>query len=121
MKNPVFFANKNKPQIINIYQYIMIIHIYNYENNPMKIETTSTQPAKRNLYYYYSNKLPENNNKFEKTLFRSFLQNYQNHSDFNICLTFLNPDLIHFFIFLFNFLVAAFTDLGLGKISLLFK
>ena len=34
MKNPVFFANKNKPQIINIYQYHdkFIFTISNNEN-----------------------------------------------------------------------------------------
>lgn len=79
MKNPVFFANKTKPQIINIYQY--------HDNSFLQLATlneneTTILNIPKETYIIITAINSENNNKYEKTLFESFLQNYQNHFRF---------------------------------------
>jgi len=79
MKNPVFFANKNKPQTINIYQYssnsfLQIATLHENETTILNI------PKETHIIVTAVDSKTEN--KYESTLFESVLQSYQNHFRF---------------------------------------
>jgi len=79
MKNPVFFTNKTKLQIINIYQY--------HDNSFLQLATlneneTTILNIPKETYIIITSIDSNNENKYEQTLFESFLQNYQNHFRF---------------------------------------
>ena len=79
MKNPVFFANKNKPQTINIYQY--------NDNSFLQIATlreneTTILNIPKETYIIVTAIDSKSEEKHEQTLFEAILQNYHNHFRF---------------------------------------
>ena len=79
MKNPVFFANKTKPQIINIYQYRVdsFLQLATLQEN----ETTILNiPQKSYIIVTAIDSLK--NEKYEHTIFESNLERYHNHFRF---------------------------------------
>ena len=79
MKNPVFFTNKQKSLIINIYQYTddSFIKIASLNEN----ETTILNIPKK-TYIIITMIDPKTEKKYEKTIFESQLENYHNHFRF---------------------------------------
>ena len=79
MKNPVFFANKTKPQIIHIYQYQgdTFLKLATLQEN----ETTILNIPK-NSYIIVTAIQQNDNSKYEHTLFESNLEKYHNHFRF---------------------------------------
>lgn len=79
MKNPVFFANKTKPQTINIYHYhgdsfLQLATLHENETTILNI------PQKT---YIIVTAIQSNDiGKYEYTLFQSSLQRYHNHFRF---------------------------------------
>ena len=79
MKNPVFFANKTKPQTINIYQYhrdsfLQLATLHENETTILNIPTNS---------YIIVTAIQSNEiEKYEHTLFESNLERYHNHFRF---------------------------------------
>ncbi len=79
MKNPVFFANKTKPQTLNIYQY--------HDNSFLKLSTlyeneTTILNIPRETYIIVTVVDSKTEEKYETTLFESILQSYHNHFRF---------------------------------------
>lgn len=79
MKNPVFFANKTKPQTINIYQYndksfIQLATLYENETTILNIP--------KETYILVTAIDSESEEKYESTLYASILQTYHNHFRF---------------------------------------
>lgn len=79
MKNPVFFANKTKPQTINIYQYndksfIQLATLYENETTILNIP--------KETYILVTAIDSESEEKYESTLYESILQTYHNHFRF---------------------------------------
>jgi len=79
MKNPVFFANKTKPQIINIYQYRVdsFLQLATLNEN----ETTILNIPK-GTYIIVTAIDSLKNEKYEPILFESNLEIYHNHFRF---------------------------------------
>ena len=80
MNNPVFFTDKSKPQVINIYQYSdnkSFLQLATLNEN----ETTILNiPKETHIIVTAVDSKTEN--KYESTLFESVLQSYQNHFRF---------------------------------------
>lgn len=79
MKNPVFFANKTKPQTVNIYQY--------NDNSFLQIATlheneTTILNIPKETYIIVTAIDSKSEEKHEQTLFEAILQNYHNHFRF---------------------------------------
>lgn len=79
MKNPVFFANKTKPQTINIYQYndksfIQLATLYENETTILNIP--------KETYILVTAIDSKSEEKHESTLYESILQSYHNHFRF---------------------------------------
>ena len=79
MKNPVFFANKTKPQTVNIYQY--------NDNSFLQIATlheneTTILNIPKETYIIVTAIDSKSEEKHEQTLFEDILQNYHNHFRF---------------------------------------
>ena len=79
MKNPVFFSNKTKPQIINIYQC--------NDNSFLKLSTlfeneTTILNIPKETYILVTAIDSKSEEKYENTIFQSALQSYHNHFRF---------------------------------------
>ena len=79
MKNPVFFANKTKPQTITIYQY--------NENSFLQLATlqeneTTILNIPKETYILVTSMDSKSEEKHETTLFESILKSYHNHFRF---------------------------------------
>ena len=79
MKNPVFFTNKTKPQIIHIYQYQgdSFLQLATLNEN----ETTILNIPQKS-YIIVTAIQSNDNSKYEHTLFESNLERYHNHFRF---------------------------------------
>lgn len=79
MKNPVFFANKTKPQTITIYKYNdkTFFKLATLQEN----ETTILNIPKE-TYIIVTATDSKTEEKHETTVFEAILQNYHNHFRF---------------------------------------